>query len=186
MMPPKRVMESRNLQLRRTVFDDCTLFAEWEARTDVNEFFTMDDDRDYEEIITEFINYSQDPTRELFTIILKSEDRPIGRIVLTRINREEDSMDLTRIYIADKSLRNQGYGEEAIRMILEYAFINLHMERVTIDHFSANEAARHLYHKIGFRDEGIMRHSGKKNGKYYDLCQMSMLRSEYYDKVHSR
>lgn len=179
-------LESKNLILRNTVFSDCVLFAEWEARKNVNEFFTMNDDRDYEEIVRDFILFSEDPTKELFTILLKPEEKPIGRVILTRINKEEDSLDMTRIYIADESLRNHGYGEEAIRLLLEYAFINLHMERVTIDHFSANEIARHLYHKIGFRDEGTMRHSGKKNGRYYDLCLMSMLRAEYYDKVHSR
>ena len=29
-----------------------------------------------------------------------------------------------------------------------------------------------------------MRHSGKKDGKYYDMELMSMLRVEYYDKIH--
>lgn len=178
-------MESKNLILRKSIFSDCLLFAEWEARPDVNQFFTMNDDRDYEEIVTNFVNYSQDPTKEMYTIILKSEDKPIGRIYISRIDTQEDAMDLTRIYIADEANRNKGYGEEAIRMILEYAFINLHMERVTIDHFSANEPAAFLYRKIGFQDEGKMRHAGKKNGKYIDLCLMSMLRVEYYDKIHN-
>ena len=181
-----RRMESKHLVLRNTVFSDCEQFAEWEAQKSVNQFFTMDDDRDYEEIVRDFILSSQDRTKEMFTILLKPDEVPIGRIILSRIDKEEDSLDLTRIYIADQEQRNHGYGEEAIRLILEYAFINLHMERVTIDHFSANETARYLYHKIGFRDEGTMRHAGKKNGRYYDLCLMSMLRSEYYDRAHSR
>lgn len=58
------------------------------------------------------------------------------------------------------------------------------MERVTIDHFADNETAHYLYRKIGFEDEGKMRHSGKKDGKYYDMELMSMLRVEYYDKIH--
>lgn len=178
-------MESKNLMLRESEFADCRLFAEWEARKDVNEFFTMNEDRDYEEIVRDFFNFSADPTKEMYTIVLKPEDKPIGRIYLSRIDKEEDSIDLTRIYIADSENRNKGYGEEAIRMILEYTFINLHMERVTIDHFVANEPAAFLYHKIGFVDEGKMRHAGKKNGKYVDLCLMSMLRAEYYDKIHS-
>ena len=180
------MMESKNLILRESVFRDCEYFAKWEAKKDVNEFFTMDEDRDYEEIVTNFVKYSTDPTKELFTIALKPDDKPIGRIYLSRIDKEEDSMDLTRIYIADQENRGKGYGEEAIRTILEYAFINLHMERVTIDHFVNNQPATFLYHKIGFQDEGTMRHAGKKNGKYVDLCLMSMLRAEYYDKIHSK
>ena len=179
-------MESMHLILRESEFKDCDLFADWESRSDVKEFFTISDDRGYEDIVSDFIISTRDPQKKLFTILLKPDEKPIGRILLTRIDTDYDSLDLTRIYIADPENRNQGYGEEAIRMILEYAFINLHMERVTIDHFMKNDAARYLYHKIGFRDEGVMRHAGKKNGKYYDLCLMSMLRAEYYEKVHWR
>ncbi len=179
------MMESKNLILRETTFSDCKLFAEWERRENVKKFFSLDDDHGYEDIVRDFFTHAQDPTKKYFTITLKPGGEVIGRIYLSAVNRKQDSLDITRIYVADTQKRGMGYGEEAIRLILEYAFINLHMERVTIDHFSENEVARHLYHKIGFQDEGKMRHAGKKNGKYYDLQLMSMLRAEYYDKIHT-
>ena len=83
-------------------------------------------------------------------------------------------------------MRNHGYGEEALRLILEYAFIQLHMERVTLDHLIKNQHAAHVYEKVGFVDEALMRHGGKKAGKYVDLQLKSMLRAEYYDKVHTK
>ncbi len=82
--------------------------------------------------------------------------------------------------------RGKGYGEEALRLVLEFAFINLHMERVTIDHFEKNKPAAALYEKIGFQTEGLMRNAGKKNGKYINLQLKSMLRAEYYDKIHTK
>ncbi len=69
----------------------------------------------------------------------------------SRINRTDDSLDITRIYIADVNQRGKGYGEEALRLVLEFAFINLHMERVTIDHFEKNKPAAALYEKIDSR-----------------------------------
>jgi ribosomal-protein-alanine N-acetyltransferase len=54
------------------------------------------------------------------------------------------------------------------------------MERVTLDHYTGNLAGN-LYLKLGFKYEGIMRHAAKKDGKYYDLHLMSMLREEYFD-----
>ena len=177
-------MESKNLIIRPTVFDDCALFAEWENRPNVTEFFTMDEGRTYEQIVTEFVRYNLDPSKLQFTITRKPEDKPIGKIYISRINRHEDSMDITRVYIADTENRGRGYGEEALRLVLEYAFINLHMERVTIDHFEGNKIAAALYEKIGFKNEGLLRHAGKKNGKYVNLQLKSMLRAEYYDKCH--
>lgn len=179
-------MESKNLFLRESIFEDCKYFAEWENDKNVSEFFTIDEERTYEDVVTEFVRYNLDPTKMQFTITLKPDEIPIGRIFIGKINSKEDNLDITRIYIADVNLRGKGYGEQALRMMLEYAFMNLHMERVTLDHFMGNKIASELYQKIGFKYEGILRNSGKKDGKYVDLHLMSMLRSEYYEKIHSK
>ncbi|MDO4395406.1 MAG: GNAT family protein [Clostridia bacterium] len=177
-------MESKNIILRETIFDDCRYFADWESRPEVTEFFTMDEGRCYEDIVTEYVRYNLDPTKKQLTITLKPGGAPIGRVYLSRINRAEDSLDVTRIYIADLDNRHKGYGEEALRLVLQYAFIDLHMERVTIDHFEKNKIAATLYENIGFKNEGLMRNAGKKDGKYVNLQLKSMLRAEYYDKIH--
>ena len=54
----------------------------------------MDEDRDYEQIVTEFVRYNLDPAKLQFTITLKPEDKPIGKIYLSRINRTDDSLDV--------------------------------------------------------------------------------------------
>lgn len=177
-------MESKNLFIRETTFDDCKYFAEWETKEEVTEFFTIDEGRCYEEIVTEFILDKNDPTKKLFTITHKPENEPIGRIIITNINSHYDSLDITRIYIADPNMRSKGLGEEALRMVIDYAFIQLHMERITLDHFTGNKPAAALYQKLGFQYEGVMRNGGKKNGKYIDLHLMSMLRAEYYEGLN--
>lgn len=174
-------METKNLIIRESSFEDCELFAKWEKDPAVTAFFTIDDDRGLEQVVTEFVVGGLDPSVLQFTIALKPEGKPIGRIYISRIDRKHDSLDITRIYIADPELRNKGFGEEALARILEYAFINLHMERVTLDHFVKNAPAAHLYEKMGFHNEGILRNAGKKNGKYYDLQLKSMIRAEFLD-----
>ena len=71
----------------------------------------------------------------------------------------------------------------ALRAALKLAFEELHCERVTLDHFTANQIASQLYLKVGFQYEGVMRHGGKKDGQYVDLHLMSMLRSEYFGEA---
>ena len=177
------MMESKELLLRETIFSDCVFFAQCEKEKTVTEFFSMNENRSYEDVVREFLTAEQSPEQEMFTIVLKETERPIGKLWLTHINHEDDSLDLHRIYIADPKLRGRGYGETALRLILDYAFINLHMERVTIDHFMENNAAAGLYQKLGFKYEGIGRNACKKDGKYFDLHFMSMLRSEYYARL---
>ena len=168
------------LYLRDTNFDDLTLFAKWEVDPAVTKFFTISDGRTYEEIVREHFEREVDDTQKEFTICLKDTDEPIGRIYISNINDHYDSLDISRIYIADPNSRGKGYGEESLRLALKWAFEEMKCQRVTLDHFSDNVIANSLYKKVGFVPEGIMRNCGKKNGKYVDLHLMSMLRDEYY------
>ena len=95
------MMESKNLILRETTFGDCGIFSEWETKEDVKKFFSMDDDHGYEDVVRDFFTNVQDPSKRYFTITLKPEGNVIGRVYLSAVNRKQDSLDITRIYIAD-------------------------------------------------------------------------------------
>lgn len=179
-------MESLNVTIRPTIFEDCEIFAKWEREPYVTEFFSIDSDRSYEDIVTEYVNRKNDSSKLEFTICSQENDQPIGRIYISNINDEYDSLDITRIYIAEKDNRGKGYGEEALRLMLDYCFMNLHRERVTLDHFEGNKIAAALYEKLGFQYEGTARNACKKDGKYYNLRLMSLLRAEYYAKLLDR
>jgi len=186
-MIPKefREFETERTLIRETLEPDCAPFAVWERDPDVTEFFTMNKDRSYDDIAGELALEKEDPTCQYFTIVLKESGEPAGRVMLSRIDRHYDSLDITRIYIGPVNLRGRGLGREVLERILAYAFLDLGMERVTIDHFPANKRADHLYLKLGFTDEGILRSAGKKDGVYVDLQLKSMLRKEYEKKYLS-
>ena len=160
-------MEMAQIYLRESTFADCEYFAVWETQPAVTQFFTIDADRDYEEVVTEFVHRQDDTDKLQLTVCLRENDKPIGRIYISNIDDHYDSLDITRIYIADPAM----------------AFEELHCERVTLDHFTANQIASQLYLKVGFQYEGVMRHGGKKDGQYVDLHLMSMLRSEYFGEA---
>lgn len=173
-------MKSQRLDIRESIFDDLECFSKWEREPQVTKFFTIDDGKTYEMIVREFYEWKDDKTKKQFTICMADTGIPIGRIYISRIDRKYDSLDITRIYIADTEMRGKGYGEEALKAILKWAFEDMNCERVTLDHFNDNMIAAALYEKVGFVREGVMRHGVKKNGKYVDLCLMAMLRKEYF------
>ena len=173
-------IEGEKVYIRETVEADWKYFAEWEVKPEVTEFFTMNKDRDFMEIADEIRGRADDPTQMDLTICLKEDDRVLGRIYIGSINHHYDSMDITRIYIGDTSMRGLGLGEDALKCVLRFGFDELKCERVTLDYATGNEIAHRLYLKNGFRDEGCMRHGGKKDGGYIDLNLMSILREEYY------
>ena len=150
-------MIGEKIFIRESNFDDCKYFARWESEPKVTEFFTIDDGKNYEDTVKEFFKRMEDYTKRQFTVCLTETGEPIGRVYI-----------------------GKGYGEEMLRLLLKWAFVDMGCERVTLDHFTGNIIARKLYEKIGFVSEGVMRHSGKKNGKYVDLCLMSILKDEYF------
>ncbi len=178
------IMESKNIIIRPSEFDDCALFAKWETDRELIEYFSINEGQTYEDIVTKYIRCKSNPQEELFTIIHKEDMMPIGQIYVGHINNVYDSLDLTRIYIAEKSKKGIGLGEETMKLFLEHCFLTLHCERVTLDYFTGNVIASTLYSKLGFHNEGTMRHAAKKNGKYYDLHLMSMLKTDFYSKLH--
>lgn len=55
--------------------------------------------------------------------------------------------------------------------------IDLH--RVNLHVFSTNAAAIHLYEKVGFVHEGVLRQAAHIDGRYVDVVVMGILREEY-------
>lgn len=174
-------METRNLNIRNSVFEDCQYFASWEVSPEVTKYFSISSGQTYADTATKFVLQDNDDTMMLFTIMSKHTNKPIGRIVVSDINKEYDSLNIFRMYIANPEDRAKGYGTEALTSFLEYAFINMHMERVTIDYFADNDEFAHIYRRMGFKDEGTLRNGCKKDGKYYSLNKMSMLRTEFFE-----
>ncbi len=176
-------MEPLEIQIRDSIFDDLEYFARWESMPEVTEFFTIDDGKTYEMTVREFYRRLEDKAARQFTVCIAGTGKPVGRIYVSSINYDYDSLDITRIYIAEPAMRGKGLGEAALKLTMKWAFEEMGCKRVTLDYFSDNIIAASLYEKVGFVKEGIMRCGGKKNGSYVDLCLMSMLKEEYYEKM---
>ena len=175
------MVQTEHLIIRNASFADVDKFAEWESREDVIEHFCIDGIRDIDAVTDEFHKVIRSRTQKWLSIVLKP-DRLIGRIGITDIDEINDSLDLTIIYIADENMRGKGYGKEAVAGALEYAFKEMNMHRVTIDHFATDERGAHLYDTLGFRREGVLVRAGKHNDEYYDLIARAILREEWEEQ----
>lgn len=75
--------------------------------------------------------------------------------------------------------RSKGYGSDAIKLILRYAFHELNLDRVGLDVIEYNTGAIKAYEKAGFQLEGRKRSMVYRDGKRYDLILMGLLRDEW-------
>ena len=83
------------------------------------------------------------------------------------------------IGLGDRATWGQGYGTEAMRLLLRFAFVELNLFRVTLSVFAYNPRAIHVYEQLGFVPEGAQRERLRRDGRRYDLLIMGLLRSEW-------
>ena len=83
------------------------------------------------------------------------------------------------IGIGEPDAWNKGYGSEAMRLMLRYGFEELNLNRVSLGVFSANPRGIRSYEKCGFVHEGRMREFARRDGQYWDLVFMGILREEW-------
>ncbi len=113
-----------------------------------------------------------------FDIIDLDTNKIIGTVGLENIKSIERSAVLG-IFIGEKEYRSNGYGTEAIKLLLEYGFKYLNLHSIRLDLLSVNERAHKCYLKCGFKDTGCSRQSIYLNGKYYDKLHMDILEDEF-------
>ena len=125
-----------------------------------------------------FEDREHSPTDDSFAIHLKGEEEPIGVISLMNISEANDSAELS-VLVGHPEDRHQGYGAEAIALILRYGFEDLGLNRVGLSVFEFNEDAISTYEKLGFRREGRLRKALKRDDAFYDAILMGISGSEW-------
>jgi len=78
------------------------------------------------------------------------------------------------ITIGDDSERGRGYGEEAMRLGLEYAFRTLNLNKILLEVISSNKGAIRLYERLGFIKEGLLKKQFYFDNKYFDVLIYSL------------
>lgn len=83
------------------------------------------------------------------------------------------------ITIGDRSYWGKGYGREALQLMLDYAFNELGLHRVTAQTFSYNTAWRKLAEWAGFQHEGTDRDYIWRGEQFWDKENYALLEDEY-------
>ncbi|MFC1878354.1 GNAT family N-acetyltransferase [Chloroflexota bacterium] len=113
-----------------------------------------------------------------FNIRTLEDDRLIGFVGVFDIQWNHGDAWIG-IGIGERDQWGKGYGTDAMRVILRYAFTELNLQRVSLGVFSYNKRAMCSYEKAGFRYEGAGRESLHRDGQRANDLYMGILRSEW-------
>lgn len=107
-----------------------------------------------------------------------ADDQLIGFVVLFNLKWSSQSAQLA-IGIGSVDFRGKGYGQDALRLILNYAFSELNLNRVGLTVMDYNTRAIKAYERAGFVREGAQRQAVRRGGAYHDLLVYGILRAEW-------
>lgn len=114
----------------------------------------------------------------LFAIVSVKTDELLGNCGIENINSIHQFAEVG-LFIGEENNRNQGYGAEALGLLLDYGFDYLNLNNIMLKVFSFNERAIQCYKKVGFKEIGRRREVYYLKGKFYDNIFMDILRREW-------
>ena len=115
--------------------------------------------------------------KSTFRAIIDVDGLGIGTIILSDIDMNNGNAEI-HIKLADVNMRGKGYGTDAVKALIVYAFNELRLNCVCCRVHADNMASQKMFLKCGFKQEGVLRSRVFKNGIYHDFNQYSILKSD--------
>lgn len=158
--------------------EDPRLLSEWDRDSEFQRLLNSETASRYNpKQMREFFEKEIDSMH--FYIMQTLEDnRKIGLIDLNGIDWVSRNA-WVGIGIGEREFWGKGYGTDAMKVLLRYAFTTLNLQRVTLNVFDFNQRGYASYKKCGFKEEGRLPAALLKAGKRCDLIFMGILRSEW-------
>lgn len=171
------MLKGEKVVLRPVKEDDFQLFLNWFNNPDVLQYvawylpMTEMYERQW------IANLSKPHSNKVVFVIVMPPGIPIGTCGLHSIDYHHQVATFG-IVIGATAEQGKGYGYQAGKLLIKYAFEELNLHRLNSDVLDYNERSIKLHKKLGFIEEGRMRKCKFKKGKFHDLIVFGLLRSE--------
>ncbi|WP_042403852.1 GNAT family N-acetyltransferase [Geomicrobium sp. JCM 19037] len=174
------MLKSERVRLRKMTEGDAKQYHRWRNDLDVMkttnpylDVYTLEETEQFVKQVMLGSSHSKS-----YIIVDRVSNEAIGVTSLIGIDMKNRNAECI-IDIGDKDYWGKGYGREAFGLLLAYSFLEMNLHRLHLQVFEFNTAALQLYEKLGFTREGIKREAVYRNGEYFDIVQMSLLKRDY-------
>lgn len=171
------MIRGKKTRLRAVEREDIPLFLRWFNDPEVRQYLSMYMPLSVDEEERWFERQLERQDARVFAIETV-EGVHIGNIGLHDLDWKNRNAQLG-VVIGEKAYWGLGYGSDAIRTLLRFAFDEMNLHRVHLRVFDFNERAIRCYRRCGFREEGCLRQGLYRGGAYHDVLLMGILREEF-------
>lgn len=103
---------------------------------------------------------------------------PIGKVSLMDLHHTRPELS----YWVLPEYHGNGYGTEAVEVLVDYAFEAHEIRGLQAQAFAPNEGSVGVLENLGFTREGTLRDARFRDGEYVDVVWYGMLREEWEDQ----
>jgi len=163
-------------------------FAQWNRDSEFMRLLDTDPPRLYSsKAIKNWLEKELEKTPDMYWFAIRTleDDRLLGDVTLSVINWGSREA-FAGIAIGAREFWGKGYGTDAMQLLLRYGFIELNLQRISLDVFEFNQRALRSYEKAGFRLEGRQRQMIQRDGCRWDIIYMGILREEWMENYGNR
>jgi RimJ/RimL family protein N-acetyltransferase len=144
---------------------------------DETEEFAPEDPAEVAELRDWYVSRAAQRDRLDLAVVDNTDGRCVGEAVLNQWDPANRSCNF-RILLGPAG-RGRGLGTEATRLIVGYGFERLGLHRISLEVYAFNRRAHHVYKKVGFRAEGVLRQALRYRDEWIDATVMSILAHEW-------
>lgn len=160
--------------LRPLVADDLTKMVTWNCDTELQSYVDCDLPGTFDELKRWFESNVPERRYQIFAIETINGGL-IGDLELDHICWQKKEAEL-RIRIGEKDFWGQGFGSEALRLIVDYLLTEKKFDRIYLKVYQFNKRAIHCYLKVGFKQVGILRWNNRYSK---EIILMEIARPKY-------
>ncbi len=138
--------------------------------------------RTREEVTTQYDGAARYEAGVTFALYERATWDLIGVTSLQEIDYRNRTAEFG-IVIGETAYQGKGYGTEATRLMLDYAFIGLGLHSVWLQTYTYNHAGQRAFAKAGFKECGRRREAQRMGAQMWDVIMMECLASAFVSPV---
>lgn len=173
-MPGPVFQSGERVTLNTVEEEDLDAFARAQSDPDVRKPLGLVSPRNRDSVEEFFEERISDEDSVWFAVVA---DELVGAVTLPEVHESRGVGDLSYWLLPEH--QGEGYGSEAVSLLLDYAFDELRLHRIRADCYATNEGSIGLLESLGFSQEGRFREAAFLDGTHEDVFRYGLLAREW-------
>ncbi len=170
------IIETTSYRIRPFKDSDAELWQVWDVDPEVQAH--MPEPMNVPQTLEEQLEYIKECEAEedgYYWSIETKDGITIGTVALTDINQHHRIAELG-VVVGDKAYWGKGVATEVVAAVVQYAFSDLGLERISAETEAGNVGVQKVLSAAGFEQDGLFKAARVKNGKRIDVLHFGAVK----------